>query len=279
MCYKIVMNKRIISLFFMFFVSCMIVHADVVLQVETRESVNVEKDPKTLSGSLLIKDDTTLQALIDTQKKKDLADLELLWQGTIENNQVIEFALKKLASPDSQRRIHSSFMAKTLSAVVSGASFVPCVMGTNPTVQTAAFSAGRLAQGLLNKKNVPQEVPLTDTELIQLASLVEELQDKIIASYYNYKNTLNQLKATRAKMILYSKNYSKAIQADDMLDISLSSTLYDNMYIEEYRLEQAAKKYHTELQRLAGKTAVDKLELYQYDFNAALFKGKEDIND
>ena len=51
---------------------------------------------------------------------------------------------------------------------------------------------------------------------------------------------------------------------------------YDNMYIQEYKLEQAAKKYHTELQRLAGKTAVDKLELYQYDFNAALFKGQEE---
>ena len=249
--------------------------ADIVLQVDNKDAINVETKPKTFSGSLLIKDDVTLQTLIDTQKKKDLADLELLWQGTIGNNQVIEFALKKLASPDSQRRIHSSFMAKTLSAVISGASFVPCVMGTNPTVQTAAFSAGRVAQSLINKKNVPQEVPLTDTELIQLASLVEELQDKIISSYYNYKNTLNQLKTTRAKMILYSKNYSKAIQSGDLLDISLSSSLYDNMFIQEYKLEQAAKKYHTELQRLAGKTAVDKLELYQYDFNNALFKGGE----
>ena len=251
------------------------VRADVVLQIDSKEKVNVETSPKSLSGSLLIKDDVTLQTLIETQKKKDLADLELLWQGTIANNQVIEFALKKLASPDSQRRIHSSFMAKTLSAVVSGASFVPCVMGTNPTVQTAAFSAGRLAQSLINKKNVPQEVPLTDTELIQLASLVEELQDKLISSYYNYKNTLNQLKLTRAKMILYSKNYSKAIASDDLLDISLSSSLYDDMYIQEYKLEQAAKKYHTELQRLAGKTTVDKLELYQYDFNTVLFKGEQ----
>lgn len=268
------MQKKIVLLVSLLFMAN-VTFADVVLQVDNKEKINIESKPKTVSGSLLIQDDTTLQALIDTQKKKDLADLELLWQGTIANNQVIEFALKKLASPDSQRRIHSSFMAKTLSAVVSGASFVPCVMGTNPTVQTAAFSAGRLAQSLINKKNVPQEVPLSDTELIQLASLVEELQDKIIASYYNYKNTLNQLKDTRAKMILYSKNYSKAIASNDMMDISLSSTLYDNMYIQEYKLEQAARKYHTELQRLAGKTAVDKLELYQYDFNSALFKGQE----
>ena len=270
------MFKRVCILQIMFLlIASFPVRADVVLHVNNKDSVNIETQPKSISGSLLIKDDVTLQALIDTQKKKDLADLELLWQGTIANNQVIEFALKKLASPDSQRRIHSSFMAKTLSAVVSGASFVPCVMGSNPTVQTAAFSAGRVAQSLLNKKNVPQEVPLTDTELIQLASLVEELQDKIISSYYNYKNTLNQLKTTRAKMILYNKNYTKAIQSNDLLDISLSSSLYDNMFIQEYKLEQAAKKYHTELQRLAGKTAVDKLELYQYDFNTALFKGGE----
>lgn len=270
------MKKRVTTVIILLFtIASNICNAgEVVLQVEQKEKVNIDTNPKKISGSLLIKDDATLQMLIDTQRQKDLADLEILWQGTVANNQVIEFAIKKLASPDSQKRIHSSFMAKTLSAVISGASFVPSVMGQHPTVQTAAFSAGKIAQSLLNKKNVPQETPLTDTELIQLASLVEELQDKIISSYYNYKNTLNQLKTTRSKMILYSKNYSRAIQSNDILDIALSSSLYDNMYIEEYKLEQAAKKYHTELQRLAGKTAVDKLELYQYDFNLALFKGK-----
>ena len=56
---------------------------------------------------------------------------------------------------------------------------------------------------------MPQEVPLTDTELIELAGLVEELQDKIIDSYYNYKNSLLLLKDTRARLLLYNKNYSK----------------------------------------------------------------------
>ena len=145
-----------------------------------------------IKGSLLVNDSETLANLIDEQKKHDIKDLEKLWQGTVENNQVIEFALKKLATPESQRRIHSSLMAKTLSAIVSGASFVPSLMGANPAIQTSAFSAGRLAQGLLNKKNVPQETPLTDTELIELASMVEELQDTLISSYYNYKNKLQE---------------------------------------------------------------------------------------
>jgi hypothetical protein len=158
--------------------------------VVTLDKTNLEKPEiltgeinKNLNGSLLVENSETLANMIDEQKKHDLKDLERLWQGTVENNQVIEFALKKLATPESQRRIHSSLMAKTLSAIVSGASFVPSLMGANPAIQTSAFSAGRLAQGLLNKKNVPQETPLTDTELIELAGMVEDLQDTLISSY------------------------------------------------------------------------------------------------
>ena len=237
-----------------------------------KPKIGVQEKNAQLQGSLLINNSEDLAALIDEQKEHDLKDLELLWKGTIENNQVIEFALKKLATPESQRRIHSSLMAKTLSAVISGASFVPSLMGTNYGVQTAAFSAGRLAQGLLNRNNMPKETPLTDTELIELAGMVEDLQDALISSYYNYKNTLSLLKDTRSKMLLYSKNYSNALDGKDILEISISSSLYDSMRLREFNLEQAAKKYHIQLQRLAGKKAVDSLELYQYDFDSMLYK-------
>ena len=240
---------------------------------------NIEKptletgdNKQVIQGSLLLNDSEDIATLIDEQKERDLKDLEKLWQGTVENNQVIEFALKKLATPESQRRIHSSLMAKTLSAVVSGASFVPSLMGANPAIQTSAFSAGRLAQGLLNKKNVPQETPLTDTELIELASMVEELQDSLISSYYNYKSTLGQLKTTRSKMILYSRNYSNAQQSSNIMELAISTALYDSMRLQEFELEQAAKKYHIQLQRLAGKKAVDNLDMYQYDFDSVLYK-------
>ena len=227
---------------------------------------------ESLKGSLLVNNSETLANIIDEQKKHDLKDLERLWQGTVENNQIIEFALKKLATPESQRRIHSSLMAKTLSAIVSGASFVPSLMGANPAIQTSAFSAGRLAQGLLNKKNVPQETPLTDTELIELAGMVEDLQDTLISSYYNYKNTLAQLKTTRSKMLLYSRNYNNALYGNDIMELSISTNLYDSMRLREYELEQSAKKYHIQLQRLAGKKAVDALDMYQYDFDSVLYK-------
>lgn len=237
-----------------------------------KEKYKIPQGQKVISGSLLIKDTKMLDELIELQKEKDVADIELLWRGTVENNKVIEFALKKLATPESQRRIHSSLMAKTLSAVVSGASFLPYIAGSNAAVQTSAFSAGRLAQSLINRKNMPSEVPLTDTELIELAGLVEDLQDTIISTYYNYKNALNAIKDTRSRMMLYSKNYDRAIQNEDLLDVTISASLYDNLRIQEYKEEQLAKKYHSTLQRLAGKNAVDKLSIYQYDFNSALVK-------
>lgn len=237
-----------------------------------KPQIELQDNTQKLNDSLLINNSEDLSKLIDEQKEHDIKDLEILWKGTVENNQVIEFALKKLVTPESQRRIHSSLMAKTLSAIVAGASFVPSLVGSNYGLQTAAFSAGRLAQGLLNRKTLPKETPLTDTELIELAGMVEDLQDTLISSYYNYKNTLNLLKDTRSKMLLYSKNYSNALEGRDILEISISSSLYDSMKLREFNLEQNAKKYHIQLQRLAGKKAVDSLELYQYDFDNMLYK-------
>ena len=234
------------------------------------QKIELPKNSINTKQSLLVNDEQFLQELIRLQKDKDVEDIENLWKGTVENNQVIGFALKKLATPESERRIHSSLMAKTLSAVAAGASFVPYMVGSDYLVQSSAFAAGRLAQSLINRKNVPQEIPLTDTEMIELAGLVEELQDKIINAYYNYKSTLTQLKETRAKLLLYNKNYSKAIAEDDLLEITISSSLYDEMQIEEFYYMQTAKKYHLELQRLAGKKVVDNLNLYQYNYNATL---------
>lgn len=222
--------------------------------------------------SLLTDEDKYLNEIIALQREKDLEDIENLWEGTVNNNQVIAFALKKLATPENQRRIHSSLMSKTLSAMVAGASFLPMFTGQNYMLQSGAFAAGRLAQNLINKKNIPQETPLTDTEMIELAGLVENLQDTIIGNYYAYKNYLSKLKETRTKLLLYGKNYSNALENEDLLEITISSNLYENMQVDEFYYLETAKKYRIELQRLAGKKVVDNLNLVQYGNNLLIQK-------
>lgn len=275
------MKKILGMILILFLVASSAFAAEVVtLDKMPKEQIELNKTPKVIKGSLLVTDNQMMDELVALQKKKDLEDIEMLWKGTVSNNKVIEFALKKLSTPETQRRIHSSLMAKTLSAVISGTSFVPMFMGADPSVTTGSFAAGRIAQNLLNKKTTPQEVPLTDTELIELAGLVEDLQDKIIDAYYNYKGSLSQIKETRQRLILYNKNYSKALDSGDILDISISSSLYDSIALQEYYHMQNAKKYHLELQRLAGKKVMANLNLYQYNFNSTLFKdkGKSKLN-
>lgn len=265
--------KKYLAGLLIFFLGLPVLADEVMLYGADAQRIELPKVNINPKQSLLINDEQVLADLIAIQKEKDLEDIENLWKGTVENNQVIGFALKKLATPESQRRIHSSLMAKTLSAVVAGASFAPSLVGADYAVQSGAFAAGRLAQNLINRKNMPTEIPLTDTELIELAGLVENLQDKIITAYYNYKSSLSQLKETRQKLLLYNKNYAKALDDEDLMEISISSSLYDNMRVEEFYHMENAKKYHLELQRLAGKKVVDKLNLYQFNYNATLLGG------
>lgn len=248
------------------------------INLGTVEQAKIELPKVDYKGkdSLVINEQQIMDEIVKLQKEKDMEDIDNLWKGTVENNQVIGFALKKLATPESQRRIHSSLMAKTLSAIVSGASLAPALVGADYMVQSGSYAAGRIAQNLLNKKNIPQEIPLTDTELIELAGLVENLQDKIINAYYNYKGCLSQLKEIRSRELLYSRNYAKAMDEEDFLEISISSALYDDMQIEEAKYVQMSKKYHLELQRLAGKKVVENLNLYQYNYDSALIGGDKD---
>ena len=248
------------------------------IHLGTVEQAKIELPKVDYKGkdSLIINEQQIMDEIVKLQKEKDMEDIDNLWKGTVENNQVIGFALKKLATPESQRRIHSSLMAKTLSAIVSGASLAPALVGADYMVQSGSYAAGRIAQNLLNKKNIPQEIPLTDTELIELAGLVENLQDKIINAYYNYKGCLSQLKEIRSRELLYSRNYAKAMDEEDFLEISISSALYADMQIEEAKYVQMSKKYHLELQRLAGKKVVENLNLYQYNYDSALIGGDKD---
>ena len=236
------------------------------LQLEKNEIQKIRYNPtiEKQSDKIILNDETVIRGVIMLQQEKDLEDIDMLWKEAVERNTLIKFALKKLSSPDSQRRIHSSLMAKTVSALVSGASFIPSFAGSNATIQTGAYAAGHIISTLITKRNMPKENPLTDTELIELAGVIEDLQDDIIKSYYGYKSSLSQIKETRAQIMLYNKNFNNATKNNDTLEMFLSEHLYEKAILREEQQTYQAKKYLLELQRLSGTKAVENLNLYQY---------------
>jgi hypothetical protein len=183
--------------------------------------IQYKEQAQTLKGALFVDDTIEAQNKINEIQKADLEDIENLWNATVSNNPMINFCLKKLSIPAEQRRIHSSFMAKSMSAIISGAALLPSFLGMNYGVQSGAYTAGKIATSLINKKNNEKlENPaLTDTEAIELASLVEDLQDEIIVSYYKYKGALTKLKRCREQLLLHNKNYSDALKNNNSLDI------------------------------------------------------------
>ena len=244
-----------------------------------KNKLQLKSNDKIQSKNLVLDERAEIEELIRLQKEDEVADIELLWRATIDNNTLIKFTMNKLNTPESQRRLHSSLMAKGLSSLIYGASFIPMFTGSNTMLQSASFSAGRLANNYINKEaSAGQQAPITDTELIQLAGTIEELQEKIISSYYKYKAALNKLNNTRSRIILYNKNYAKALENSSISELVVSSALYEEMQLHEYKQEQEAKKAYLSLERLAGKKAVDSLILSQYALNNQLLNVENIIN-
>ena len=229
--------------------------------------VKYKDEVQTLKGSLFVDDTLSAQNQINEQQKADLEDIENLWNATVSNNPMISFCLNKLSTPAEQRRVHSSLFAKSMSAIISGAAMLPSFLGMNYGIQSGSYAAGRLATSLINKENNEKlkNPSITDTEAIELASLVEDLQDEIIVDYFKYKGALTKFKKCREQLLLQNKNYAEALDKNDSLDISITSSLWEEELIEEYKLKQEVKKYQLALTRLAGKKTVSELNVAQFD--------------
>lgn len=203
------------------------------------------------------------QALMAMQKKVDEADLEHLWQATVEKNPVIRFSLEKLAAPpDLQTKQSSKFLSRTLSMLISGATMGATMLpGASAYQNMGAMSVGNALQNIVSGNAKPTPNALSATEQIQLAGLIDELKLKLIHNYQDYKNTLQALSEAREVTMKNNNLYSKALGSKNDLSVMAAGTAYYKALMQETELRQKAKLYRLQLERLAGTDAVASLEL------------------
>lgn len=203
------------------------------------------------------------QALMDIQTKVDEADLEHLWQATVEKNPVIRFSLEKLATPaDLQTKQSSRFLTKTLSLLISGATMGATMLpGASAYRNMGSMAVGNALQNISNGTTKATPNSLSPTEQIQLAGLIDELKLKLIRNYQDYKNTLQTLSEAREITIKNNNLYSKALATKNDLAIMAAGSAYYQALMHETTLRQKAKLYRIQLERIAGNEAVATLAL------------------
>ncbi len=234
---------------------------DLKLKEETKHKINITEPVKQIDGQVFKSKEEMMSHYFQIQKKLDIDDIKILWESTIDRNPVIKFAIKKLAMPAEQRKVHSSIMAKTVSTLISGVAILPGLLGADPMTSSASSAAGTIANRVITSKKRPKQIPLTDTELIQLARLVEDLQDRLIKNYYEYKSGLEALKTAREEVLKQNISYSVALRANDSISIMTSKKMYDNSVRDELELKQKVKLHRLELERLTGDETLNNLKL------------------
>lgn len=228
---------------------------------DNKLKINVTEPVKQIDSQLFKSKEEVLSQYFQVQKKMDIDDIKVLWESTVDRNPIIKFALKKLAMPAEQRRVHSSIMAKTVGTLISGVAILPGLLGADSLTSSASSAAGTLANRVISSKTMPKKLPLTDTELIHLSRLVEDLQDRMIKNYYEYKSHLESLKTARQEVLKQNIAYSIALRTNDPLAIMTSKVLYDNAFKDEMNLKMEVKAHRLELERLAGNDALNNLKL------------------
>ncbi len=244
-----------------------------ILNTNKKHSLKIKKQVKKLDTPIFKSEEEKMQYAFQAQKKLDIQDIKRLWESTVSKNSVIKFALKKLAMPAEKRRIHSSLMARTVSTLISGVAILPSMFGADTVSSTASLASGRIANNVLAKKTMPKKLPLTDTELIHLAGLVENLQNALIKNYYDYKTALEELRLCRQKLVDLNEKYSEALESKNDFEIIAASALYDKEKLNELKYKQRVKMNRLKLERLAGLETVQKLNLTKL----ASFNPAEDI--
>jgi hypothetical protein len=204
-----------------------------------------------------------LQNVLEIQKKIDEADLEYLWRATVEKNPVIRFSMEKLAAPaDVQPRQSSTFLTKTLSTLLSGATLAATMVpGGGQYRDMGTMAVNNAMQNLINGRTQPTLGSLSPTEQIQMAGLIDDLKMKLIQAYQSYKSTLQTLADSHQTTIKNNNLYSKALSSGNNLAVMASGTAYYQALMNETSLRQKAKLHRLALERLAGREAVSRLEL------------------
>lgn len=144
------------------------------------------------------------------EEKDMVADLSLLWRGAATQSDMINFALYKLANPDTDKPDEKS-IKKVLTTIASMSTLVGAGMG-NPILATSSLIGGNVL-GIMSQDTKALNYKYTkvnDADMIILVRKIEDLQQRAVDLYYDYMTSRQQLKMVEKLVQQRKKNYELA---------------------------------------------------------------------
>jgi len=249
---KRVIFKSFIPVLFLFFglnciaaeTSCKPIKPNIQLQQTSSQSIELRKIAK--------------EASLELQGEEDhiLGDLKILWQYAVENSETIKFAIYKLSNPKGDLKNADETKVKKLLKPIAG--ITPFVAATAGNAMAAGSSiiGGTFLNDILSEDKYNKHLEkVTDADLVILAKAIENLQNNLVTTYYEY--------ITAKKILNYADvNLQNRKQLCDILQnvpeetIVIADTFYREAITRQNQAQENLLLKRAALEQLVGNDAI-----------------------
>ena len=180
--------------------------------IEKDRSIQHDSTELTYADLSLKRISHEVAAELDMEEKDMTADLSLLWRGAATQSDTINFALYKLANPDSDKPDEKS-LKKVLTTIASMSTIVGAGTG-NPLIAAGSLIGGNVL-GIMSQDTKALNYKFTkvnDADMIVLVRKIADLQQRAVNLYYDYMTTRKTMFMIEKLANQRKKNYELSLK-------------------------------------------------------------------
>lgn len=196
---------------------------------------------------------------LDMDYDEMLGDLSMLWQGAATKSDIIKFALYKLSNPEADKPDEKS-VKKVLQTIANMSTLVGAGVG-NPVLSGGSFVGGNIL-GIMSQDDKEINYKFTkvnDADMIILVRKIDELQQEVVNSYYEYITTKKMFEMTSKMVKERYKNY-KLAQNSTREIILISDAYYRDALDMQMKFRSEFYSKRAFMEQLVGNEAFTQFE-------------------
>lgn len=196
------------------------------------------------------------------EEENMMNDLTFLWPYAVENSETIKFAIYKLSDPQDKDKEKEKTKVKNLLKPIAAIAPVAAMGSSSAMLGGSALIGGSFLQEILQGGKTPLEKHIekvTDTDLVLLAKSVEELQTKLVITYYDYITAKKVLFMTDEILKNRHKYYIQMQNSTDK-NLVIADTFYRDAIQKQTKAREDFLIKRSSLEQIVGSEAIVLLE-------------------